>query len=155
MIDTESQSKRKHVYNPRLVKCPQQHGDIISVCPVCTPWNDATFKIGAKIEICQSKTFVHARRCLMTKSHFDAESALNKKGTGKNISTTFGKESYWQKTATLCCWLPVAIGPSGFLLIIIMIAINMWRQHPKWKKNPRIKKSGKQRFRLKSRCKLS
>lgn len=23
------------------------------------------------------------------------------------------------------CWLPVAIGPSGFLLIIIMIAINI------------------------------
>lgn len=76
VIDTESQSKRKHVYNPRLVKCPQQHGDIVSVCPVCIPWNDETFKTGAKIEICQSKTFVNARRCLMMKRHFDAESAL-------------------------------------------------------------------------------
>lgn len=30
-------------------------------------------------------------------------------------------------------WLPVVIGPSGFRLIIIITAIIVWIQHPKWR----------------------
>lgn len=55
-------------------------------------------------------------------------------------------------------WLPVVIGPSGFLLIIIMVAINVWCQHPK-KKDPEQRKcktqqKQKQSFKLESRSKL-
>lgn len=43
----------------------------------------------------------------------------------KQQHSTIGDTKKVGEKRLFCCWLPVAIGPSGFLLIIIMIAINI------------------------------
>lgn len=72
------------------------------------------FKYQQLLEDETNATNTHCKRL----SRLDAESALNKR-QGK----TFRKQFLTQDSDTLL-WLPVAIGPSGFLLIIIMIVIN-------------------------------